>query len=71
MVLYMTVYDIEIVELLEDKYVAVIGRSDQTSLLFTSPPHSSSADKFPAVTVISDYCWSDSLYGYCRYYSNY
>ena len=56
MVLYMTVYDIEIVELLKDKYVAVIGRSDQTSLLFTSPPHSSSADRFPAVTVISDCC---------------
>ena len=33
--------------------------------------HSVSADKSPAVTVISDYYLSDSLCGCCRYCSNY
>ena len=36
---------------------------------FTHSAHSASDDKFPAVTAISDYYWSDSLCGCCRCYS--
>jgi len=43
--------------------------AEKCCLLIISP-HSSSIDKPLAVTVLSDYCWSDSPSGCCRYCSN-
>lgn len=42
-----------------------VCRAEKPTLL-TLSPHFSSSYKSPAVTVLSDYCWSDSLCGCCH-----
>lgn len=49
-------------------YHIKVAHSPCSTFHFT-PAHSLSADRFPAVTAISDYCLSDSLCGCCHYCS--